>query len=117
MNWLTLLESVPRMVATEAIYYCMRALSQVELPNELKHDYFRDTLMSKPTPEAIELTKTILKKIEELEGTDLDHLDQQKADAYTCELGIAGDELILRTEGFNRERGAELVRQLFHSKQ
>ena len=28
---------------------------------------------------------------------------------------MAGDELILRMEGFNRERGAELVRQLFYS--
>ena len=115
MNWLPLLESVPRMVATEALYYCMRALEQVSVPMMLKHDHFRDTLMSKPTPEAVELAKTILGKIEEVEGTDLDHLDQNKADRYTCELGAAGDELILRMEGFNRERGAELVRQLFHS--
>jgi hypothetical protein len=34
---------------------------------------------------------------------------------YICELGMASDELILRMEGFNRERGAELVRQLFYS--
>ena len=117
MNWLTLLESVPRMAATEAVYYCMRALEQVELPSEVKHDYFRDTLMSKPTPEAVELAKTILGKIEALEGTDLDHLGQQKADMYTCELGIAGDELIERVEGLSRERGDELVRRLFHSEQ
>ena len=117
MNWLTLLESVPRMAATEAIYYCMRALEQVELPNEVKHDYFRDTLMSKPTPEAVELAKKILGKIEELEGTDLAHLGQQKADMYTCELGVAGDQLIERVEGLDREHGAELLRQLFHSEQ
>ena len=117
MNWLPILASVPRMVATEAIYYCMRALEQVSVPMMLKHDHFRDTLMSKPTPEAVELAKTILGKIEEVEGTSLDHLDQNTADRYTCELGAAGDELILRMEGFNRERGAELVRQLFHSEQ
>ena len=115
MNWLPLLESVPRMMATEAIYYCIRALEQVGVPVMLKHDHFRDTLLSKPTPEAVELAKRILGKIEEVEATDLDHLDQQKADMYTCQLGVAGDELILRMEGFDRERGAELVRQLFHS--
>jgi hypothetical protein len=115
MDMLNLVESVPRMVATEAINYCMRALSQVGTPIEVQRDYFHDTASSKPTPEAVDLAKTILSKIEDEEGIDLDHLDVRKAEMYICELGIASDELILRMEGFNRERGAELVRQLFYS--
>ncbi|SEO18323.1 hypothetical protein SAMN05428959_105206 [Duganella sp. CF517] len=69
-----------------------------------------------PTPEAVELAKKILSKIEEAEGKEIEDLDTKMANRYICELGTANDELIERVEGLSRERGAELIRRL-HSEQ
>lgn len=113
MNWHTLLESVPRMVATEAVGYCMSALSQVGVPAMSKRDYFFPMFRSMPTPEAVELAKIILGKIEEVEGREIEDLDTKTADRYICELGVADDELIERVEGLSRERGDELFRRLY----
>jgi hypothetical protein len=116
MNWRILLESVPRMSATEAVGYCLSALSQVAVPAMSKRDYFFPMFRSMPTPEAVELAKIILGKIEEAEGKEIEKLDTKTADKYICELGVADDELIERVEGLSRERGEELLRQL-HSEQ
>ena len=116
MNWRILLESVPRMAATEAVGYCMSALSQVTVPAMSKRDYFFPMFRSMPTPEAVELAKIILRKIEEAEGKEIEQLDTKTADKYICELGVADDELIERVEGLSRERGEELLRRL-HSEQ
>lgn len=117
MNWRILLESVPRMAATEAVGYCMSALSQVGVPPMSKRDYFFPMFRSAPTPDAVELAKIILGKIEEAEGKEIEDLDAKTADRYICELGLADDELIERVEGLSRARGDELVRRLFHSEQ
>ncbi|HEX7987838.1 MAG TPA: hypothetical protein VF616_30290 [Duganella sp.] len=117
MNWDTLLESVPRMVATEAVGYCMSALSQVGVPAMSKRDYFFPMFRSMPTPEAVELAKKILGKIEEAEDKEIEDLDATTAERYICELGVAEDELTERVEGLSRERGDELIRRLFHSEQ
>lgn len=66
-------------------------------------------------PEAVELAKIILGKIEEMEGKEIEALDTKTADRYICELGIANDDLIERVEGLSRERGDELRRRLFES--
>ena len=116
MNWSILLESVPRMVATEAVGYCMSALSQVAVPAMSKRDYFFPMFRSMPTPEAVELAKKILGKIEETERKEIEGLDTKTADRYICELGVAEDELTERVEGLSRERGEELLRRL-HSEQ
>lgn len=116
MNWHTLLESVPRMVATEAVGYCMSALSQVDVPAMSRRDYFFPMFRSTPTPEAVELAKKILGKIEEMEGKEIEDLNTTKADRYICELGVADEELTERVEGLSRERGDELLRRL-HSEQ
>lgn len=81
-----------------------------------KSDYFFPMFRSKPTPQAVELAKTILGKIEEAAGTGIDDLDSKSAQKYLCELGAANDELIERVEGLSRERGDELLRRL-HSDQ
>lgn len=115
MNWMTLLESVPRMTATEAVGYCMSALSQVEVPAMSKRDYFFPMFRSRPTHEAVELAKIILAKIEAAEGKQIEDLDAETADRYICELGVADDDLIERVEGLSRERGDELRRRLFEN--
>lgn len=115
MNWMTLLESVPRMTATEAVGYCMSALSQVEVPAMSKRDYFFPMFRSRPTPEAVELAKKILAKIEAAEDKQIEDLDAKTADRYICELGVADDDLIERVEGLSRERGDEARRRLFES--
>lgn len=115
MNWMTLLESVPRMAATEAVGYCMSALSQVEVPAMSKRDYFFPMFHGMSTPEGVELAKIILRKIEEAEGKEIEALDTKTADRYICELGVANDDLIERVEGLSRERGDELRRRLFEN--
>ena len=117
MNWRILLESVPRMAATEAVCYCMSALSQVGVPAMSKRDYFFPMFRSMPTPEAVELAKIVLGKIEDAEGKEIEDLDTKTAEKYICELGAANDELIERVEGLSRERGDELARRLFQSEQ
>ena len=115
MNWMTLLESVPRMAATEAVGYCMSALSQVEVPAMSKRDYFFPMFRGMATPEAVDLAKTIIGKIEEAEGKEIEALDTKTADRYICELGIAESDLTERVEGLSRERGDELRRRLFEN--
>jgi hypothetical protein len=117
MNWRTLLESVPRMSATEAVGYCMSALSQVGVPAMSKRDYFFPMYRSVPTPVAVELAQIILGKIEVAEGKEIEDLETATAERYICELGAADDELVERVEGLSRERGDELVRRLFTSQQ
>lgn len=112
MNWRALLESVPRMSATEAVGYCMSALSQVGVPAMSKRDYFFPMYRRMPTPEAVELAQIILGKIEAAEGKEIEDLDTRTAEKYICELGAADEELVERMEGLSRERGDALVRRL-----
>jgi hypothetical protein len=112
MDILTFVESFPRDVATEALYYCLRAMKQAKLPEQSKKDFFFDTASSTPSSESIVLANKVLAAIEEAEGASLDAFDKQLVISYTHDVARAMDALARRVEGFSVERGAELLRQM-----
>ena len=69
---------LPRSVANEALYYCLRALKQSALPRASRKDYFYDTNRSKPSEEAVTLAQRILNEIAALEHCDLDCISPRR---------------------------------------
>lgn len=112
MNILEIVGNAPRMVANEALYYCLRALKQAGLPPESKKDYFYDTKTSAPSAEGIELAKLILEKICDSEHTELDHIARYKINEYLTNVAQASSAISARVEGFDVSRGAELLRHM-----
>ena len=112
MNILSIVDSVPRSIATEALYYCLRALKQAGLPAESKKDYFFDTEGSHPNESSVALARQILERIVAVEGQELDLLDRERIHDYIHEVANATDTLSTRVDGFNKERGAELLQRM-----
>ena len=112
MNILSIVDSVPRSIATEALYYCLRALKQAGLPAESKKDYFFDTEGSHPNETSVALARQILERIVAVEGRELDLLDRERIHGYIHEVANATDTLSTRVDGFNKERGAELLQRM-----
>lgn len=112
MNMLMYVESAERATATEALYYCLRALKQAGLPSGAKKNYFFDTSSSAPTPDSVALAGAILAGIEAAEGSDIDHVDQAAIAAYIKQVAQTVDALSRQIEGFSVDRGAELLARM-----
>ncbi|MES2938576.1 MAG: hypothetical protein V4864_12900 [Pseudomonadota bacterium] len=113
MEILALVESAPHEVATEALYFCLRALKQAGLANESKKDYFHDTDTSLPSPVSVELAQQVLQSICVAESApDIDHVARFRIDHYITEVARASDTISSRTSRIDLARGAELLRKM-----
>jgi hypothetical protein len=112
MDILALVESVPRNVATEALYYCLRALKQAGLPSESKKDYFFDTASSSPSTEGVALARSILNDIARTAGEELDRIPRPQINKYIQEVARATSVLSARVEGFSVEKGSALLERM-----
>ncbi|MCQ8117485.1 hypothetical protein [Methylomonas rosea] len=112
MDILAIVESRPRRIAREALYYCLRALKQAGLPSESKKDYFHDSESSMPTEEGVALANEILSFIAFEEGVDLDHIEDHRIHVYLTEIAKASDFAASSVEGFNVETGQELLKRM-----
>lgn len=112
MDILTFVESASRNVATEALYYCLRALKQAGLPDESKKNFFFDTASSSPSPEGIALAQRILDEIAQTEGKELDRIDRVQLNLYIQDVAIATNALSARVEGFSIEKGSALLERM-----
>ena len=112
MNVLTLVESEPRNIATEALYYCLRALKQAGLPNVSKKNVFFDTASSSPSREGIALAQRILDEIAKAEGEELDRIHRVRLNKYIQDVARATNALSARVEGFSIEKGSALLERM-----
>lgn len=115
MNINELIIGTARPVATEALYYCFRALKQAMLSKESQKDYFHDTSNSKPSPEGIDLAKRIIGIISEAEKSDIDHLNSWQIQKYIQIVGEASEALVKNNPKIDLAKGAELLRRLRES--
>jgi hypothetical protein len=115
MKILNLVEGHQRKTASEALYYCLRALKQAGLPNNSKKDYFFDSPTSTPSDEGVKLAKHILAEIISAEGAELDLISELRIYALIQEVAEASDTVASRVDGFNILHGAELLNKLRQS--
>jgi hypothetical protein len=112
MNILACVESVPRVMATEALHYCLRALEHAGEPGAPDRDFFFDVPSCAPGPESRALTLNILSGIEQAECMNIHHLDRATAAAYIHEISETISTLTRRMPGFDPKRGEELLRKM-----
>ena len=112
MNILACVESVPRMMATEALHYCLRALEHAGEPGAPDRDFFFDVPSCSPGPESRALTLKILSGIEQAERMGIHRLDRETVVAYMREICATVSTLTRRMPGFDPERGEELLRKM-----
>jgi hypothetical protein len=112
MNILSLVESAPRNIATEALYYCLRALKQAGVPSASKKDYFFDTTSSHPSTEGMTLAQVVLDEITKTEGKELDQIDETRVIHYMREIARATSALATRVDGFSVEKGSALLERM-----
>lgn len=112
MDILARVESVPRELATEALYYCLRALVQAGLPESSKTEMYGYTPPAMRTPQGIALAQKILAQIEEAEQTDIDHIERKRLNIYIRQVANAADGVYASIEGFDLARGAALLEEL-----
>jgi hypothetical protein len=112
MNILSYVESVPRVMATEALHYCLRALEHAGELKQSNRDIFFDVPSCAPGPESRALTLAVLSGIEEAEKKQLDDLDRVTIAAYTHDIASTVGILSSRIPGFNLTRGREMLEKI-----
>jgi hypothetical protein len=112
MDILALVKSAPRNIATEALYYCLRALKQAGLPGQSKKDYFFDTASSSPSTEGVALARLILNDIASDAGEELDRVPRPLIQKYIQEVARATSVLSSRVDGFSIEKGSALLERM-----
>lgn len=113
MEILALVESAPHEVATEALYFCLRALKQAGLAQESKKDYFHDTDSSRPSSASVKLAEHVLQSICAAESaSDIDHIARFRIDHYIGEVARASDTISTRKGKIDLVRGSELLRKM-----
>lgn len=112
MNLSRFINRVPSHVASEALYYCLRAIKQAGMVSNEKKDFFDDAGESKPSEAGKTLTNEILEAISIQEGRPYDSLDHQVLRAYLVMISKAIVDLSLTAPGLNIVSGKSLLEKL-----
>ena len=113
MEIIALVESAPHQAATEALYFCIRALKQARLAGSAKKDYFHDTETSRPSETSVALAKHVLQSICQAESVaEIEHISPQKLSYYLTQVARASDLVSARGTPVDLARGSELLRRM-----
>lgn len=113
MDTIAVVSNAAPKIATEALYFALRALKQAGLSGESKKDYFHDSEGSLPSEASVSLAKAVLESICTREGVaDVDNIPRFRVGQYILEVARASDEIATRSANFSVGRGVELLKKM-----